>query len=380
MLSFLQQLVGSSSETSDFEGNQQIIEILSRRLALLGAKVEFIPAEKEGYAPALLSSWGNTSTPDKQALCLVSHSDTVYPQELLVPFSLTVEKNLLLGGGVADNKGGLAIACAAIEALLAQGVFLKAKRPLYFFISSCEEVGSPAFQDFIKEFSPKLSFVLGLEPALPNGDLISKRRGNRYYRLSFIGNSVHTGRDVSKAANPTFGFMLFLQQLELFKKKYPQLGLSLNGAKTNIYKFNMSAQNLECTLDLRFEDIKLANAFHKELVEFIKNLIFVSQDKTQVGTANLELIDDCPSFVSPHCEELTRIAQIYSHHEKKEVALSQGLGGSDCCYFYREGLKIVDGLGARGGAIHSEKEFAELDSLEKRSSALAEVLSELLLK
>jgi di/tripeptidase len=37
-------------------------------------------------------------------------------------------------------------------------------------------------------------------------------------------------------------------------------------------------------------------------------------------------------------------------------------------------LQIIDGLGPRGGSIHSKDEFIEIKSLEGRVAALAEYL------
>jgi glutamate carboxypeptidase len=380
MLNFLRELVAIPSETKERIGVLQAQTLVFEKLKKCEAALSWLDPEKPGFAPGLLASWGADDASSKGGVCIVSHADTVYAQEDLVEFRVDEKSGKIFGGGVADNKGGLVVACAAIEKLSASGAFKNAKRPLHFFSSSCEELGSPAFQKFIKTFSGKLEYVLGMEPALPNGDLIKKRRGNRYYNLKIRGNSVHTGRDVADAANPVGALAQIYLQLENLKAKHPRISVSVNGVSSHPFKYNMSSDSLEVTVDVRFESVNEVQAFHEGLVGILNNIKFASPNGTRKGSIDLELVDDCPAFdCSPTLNgEFSKLTEIYSRVEKMPVALSNGLGSSDCCYFYRPGLKIVDGLGLRGGKIHSSEEFAEIKSLETRSTALAEFLTWLL--
>lgn len=379
MRDLLSQLVSISSETKDLGGVYEVQKILRTKLHSSGGIVNWVEPEHAGYAPALVACWPGKAEFNQNGVCLVSHGDTVYPPELRREYSLDEENGLIHGSGVADNKGGLVIACAAIEKLHKDGVFPKAKRPLYFFSSSCEELGSPAFQKYIQDLSTRLDFVLGLEPALPNGNLIKKRRGNRYYLLTINGNSVHTGRDLKEAANPISGVVLFWNLVEKLRDRHPKVSISLNGIKGYPFKFNMSCEKIEINIDTRFESAPDIRAFHDEFMKELKALSFSSPDSSHRGNFFIEIIDDCPAFdtgIPP--SEFLQLAVKYSQVEKKEVSFGDGLGASDCCYFYREGLKIIDGLGPRGGKIHSSEEFIEAKSLDDRAEALAQYLAWLL--
>ncbi|MEZ4813660.1 MAG: M20/M25/M40 family metallo-hydrolase [Bdellovibrionota bacterium] len=380
MKELLAEFVSISSETKDLEGVFQVQKKLHALLHALGAELRWLDPEVEGYAPGLLAKWPASARNTKlePGVCLVAHADTVYPKELLKESSFNEESGMLLGSGVADNKGGLVIAYAALKKLFDEGKLKNTKRPLYLFCSSCEELGSPAFQTFIKEFSLNLDFVLGMEPALPDGALIKKRRGNRYYRIEVFGNSVHTGRDLKEAANPMRGVALLVDLIEDLKEKHPKISASLNGIKGYPFKFNMSSEKIEMNLDTRFDLSEDIHAFHEELSREIASLSFKSPDKKHSGRFSVEIVDDCPAFDSgmPGAE-LLEVANSFSKVEGKKVSFGDGLGSSDCCYFYREGLKILDGLGPRGGKIHSPEEFIEPESLENRASALAMSLLEL---
>lgn len=379
MQDWLKELVSISSETKDLGGVFEVQKKFHSKLAPTQASLKWIEPEHAGYAPALLAEWKAAKDSEAKGVCLVSHADTVYPAELLRELTLDERGILAHGSGVADNKGGAVIACAAIEMLHKEGVFEKSTKPLYFFSSSCEELGSPAFQKFIQDLSTKLDFVLGMEPALPNGNLIKKRRGNRYYLLSITGNAVHTGRDLKEAANPMSGVTQVGVLFEKLKERHPRVSASLNGIKGYPFKFNMSCEKIEINIDTRFESAGDIRAFHDDFMKELKTLSFASLDGTHRGSFFVEIVDDCPAFdTGTPSSELLQLAVDYSQIEKKEVSFGDGLGASDCCYFYREGLKIVDGLGPRGGKIHSSEEFIEMASLEQRAIALAKYLSWLL--
>jgi glutamate carboxypeptidase len=379
MLNFLRELVELSSETNNLLGIEAVQKKIIERLKLYRPKISIIESETSDYSASVLASWGAEKiNPNSKGICLITHADTVYATQDLRPFEIDTAKGIAFGGGVADNKGGIVIALEALEKLFSAGKLNNLQKPLYFFSSSCEEMGSPGFQKFIREFRTKLSFVLGMEPALPGGHLIKKRRGNRYYKFSIHGNSVHTGRDLQNSANPTLGFVKLHELIEKLSLLYPQLSLSLNGVQSFPFKFNMSSEKILVTLDMRFENYDVAQSFHSELEKELAQLQFFSSNKNNYGFITFEIVDDCPSFETSMSEFLQKAQEIYSKVEGCEVLLSAGQGASDCCYFAYKDLQIVDGLGPRGGAIHSKEEFVEVKSIDQRSTALAQYLEYLL--
>ena len=379
MLNFLRELVELSSETNNLPGVEAVQKKIIERLKTYRAKISLIESEHSGYASSVLASWGVEKTNSQsKGICLITHADTVYATQDLRPFEIDSSKGLAFGGGVADNKGGIVVALGALEKLFSAGKLNNLQKPLYFFSSSCEEMGSPGFQKFIKEFRAKLDFVLGMEPALPFGHLIKKRRGNRYYKFVIHGNSAHTGRDLQNSANPSLGFVKLYELIEKLSLLYPQLSLSLNGVQSSSFKFNMSSEKIFVTMDMRFENYDIVQAFHSDLEKELSKLKFFSLNKKNSGCITFELVDDCPSFESSMTKALFKVQEIYSHIEGSEVVLSAGQGASDCCYFAHKNLEIVDGLGPRGGSIHSKDEFVEVKSIDQRMTALAQYLDYLL--
>ncbi|WP_394826028.1 hypothetical protein [Pendulispora albinea] len=60
--------------------------------------------------------------------------------------------------------------------------------------------------------------------------------------------------------------------------------------------------------------------------------------------------------------------------EHAEVRADKSNGAADLNYFSAPNAIVLDGLGARGGKMHTSEEFVHLDSLESRARALRELL------
>jgi len=383
---FLKELVNISSESRDSDGLEKVFNLLERKLSSINAEIKWIsPKQKTELSSnlALLqASWMAKDNPSQNDdVFLICHLDTVYSsqnhRQYEEVYDEQSQKKIAYGAGVIDNKGGVVIGYLALKKLFEKNFFLKTKRNIHLLVSPSEEIGSPGFQDYFKEKSQEAEYVLGLEPALAGGNLISSRRGNRFYHIFFKGNSVHTGRDFEKAANPIEGLMQFYSLIESLRKKYENLSISLNGLRAFPFVYNMSPSNLELLVDLRSASNELAKSFHEDLIVGINEIKFFSRDRLSRGEIEWSLVDDCPSFQSPITPALEELKLMYERHERSTLEFGESRGGSDCCYFSNSGnknQKVVDGLGPRGGAIHSQDEYLEIESLEKRSSALSEFI------
>ena len=110
----------------------------------------------------------------------------------------------------------------------------------------------------------------------------------------------------------------------------------------------------------------------------LSNAVRAESDHAAAKTT-LEIVDDSPPFSSDK-EALNKAQHIERLIEKAEgrlAAAGPSGGTSDCNNLSRPGLSIIDGLGAKGGGMHTEKEFIILSSLKTRAAVLAEFLSAL---
>ncbi len=66
-----------------------------------------------------------------------------------------------------------------------------------------EEIGSPWSKEWLVEKAKQSGCVLVAEAARPSGDLISARKGNAKYRITFHGKASHAGSALTEGFPPS---------------------------------------------------------------------------------------------------------------------------------------------------------------------------------
>ncbi|MEM9226536.1 MAG: M20/M25/M40 family metallo-hydrolase [Verrucomicrobiota bacterium] len=157
-ISFLTQYCSYPSVSTDSsyaEGMTGAREFIKAQLAGLGFQVEEIPTPLH---PIVLAERG----PDREDVphvILYGHYDVqpADPFELWQSpaFEAEVRDGRIYGRGTADNKGPQAVQLAALSRILEEEPDLPLR--LTFLIEGEEEMGSPSFPGFLKEYAPRLS-------------------------------------------------------------------------------------------------------------------------------------------------------------------------------------------------------------------------------
>lgn len=174
-VSLLQRLVEINSGTMNFDGVEQVGQLLAAELEPLGFEVRWIPMADAGRAGHLVAT--HRGNGQGKRLLLIGHLDTVF--ELDSPFQTwTRNGNRAVGPGVADMKGGNVIIVAALRAMHAAGTLEDADVTV-FFSGDEEKVGRPI--------------------AISRRDLIAAGR-NSDVALDFEGQSQIAGQDVGSIA------------------------------------------------------------------------------------------------------------------------------------------------------------------------------------
>src|SRR6516164_4006840 len=137
-------LVDQNSYTENPEGGRKVGAMLRALFAIEGLDVQVRPSDR--YADHLLFR-SRAQLPNKGAVALVGHLDTVFPPGSFEGYRR--DGDLARGPGVLDMKGGLVVVAFALKALAETGslVLLPGLR---IVIVSDEEVGSPEGQSVIK--------------------------------------------------------------------------------------------------------------------------------------------------------------------------------------------------------------------------------------
>ncbi len=109
-------------------------------------------------------------------ILLTGHMDTVFAPDHSFQSVKQIGNSHLIGPGVTDMKGGLVILSEAL-ALFESMPFAK-NIGWDLLITPDEEIGSPQSTPLIQELSQTASLAFVFEPALPDGALVSERKGS----------------------------------------------------------------------------------------------------------------------------------------------------------------------------------------------------------
>src|SRR5262245_26274045 len=158
--------------------------IMARTSEAYGLHPELVPVRGRGlYLHATLEGRG------RSRVAFLCHHDTVFPLGTAAERPFSRDGRNVYGPGVADMKGGIAVALHAARAL-ATG-----PRPfgLVELVSASDEETRPAAPLTLERLEG-LDAVLCLECGRADGTIVSARKGGRWVRISASGRA----RDITR--------------------------------------------------------------------------------------------------------------------------------------------------------------------------------------
>jgi len=295
-------------------------------------------------------------------LLLTGHMDTVFAAD--DPFQAIhwIDDATLGGPGVADMKGGLALMLAA---LLAVEQSADAAHLGYsVVINSDEEVGSPSSAALFRQVAAGKTAALTYEPALPDGTLAGARAGSGNFSIIVAGRSAHAGRNPEDGRNA----LLAAADLALRLKAGSGAGLSCNPAKIDGGGPNNVVPD-HAVLRVNFRPRTPADeARARRLLESCMTDVARDHD------VRLHLHGGFGRPPKPMDEKALRLFGLVRDCGA-DLGLSIGWrdtgGVCDGNNIAACGVPVVDTMGVRGGAIHSDGEFLVVESLAERAQLSA---------
>lgn len=372
-LSLLTKLLAIESVTAKIQEVNRAQQILGVHLSGLGFKNRFVQNPKYQSADLLISEKLGKS---KKVITLVGHADMVSLGAHPIEMSWSHEK--VVAPGIIDNKGGLVIGISALKQFLSQRS--THEFTLRFISSPNEEAGSIGFHDFYKSLRKNSMAVLGLEPALTDGSIISSRRGNRWYDLKIFGKGGHSGRIAKNQINAAHE--LAHKCVHLMELSQPKKGISVhvNHVVGGRGDYNVICDEAIMKVDARFKTSKQAEELDMKIRRIAKKAYITARDGVTKPYSTLTEADNCPpfsknkrskSFLDFHVGTLKKI-------ENKNIAAQESGGASDVNHLQTEDSIVIDGLGPVGGNMHLPTEWIYLPSLRTRTEALYQLLNKLM--
>lgn len=340
--------------SEDLIGLAQFRTMLVERLGNLGAAIEPVGATH------VLARWPGEGEP----ILMLAHYDTVYPSGTLAYQPVQIHDGKLFGPGVYDMKGGLLMACVAMQALRA--LERMPRRPIWFLCTSDEEQGSPTSRPFIEALARESGTVLVLEPAGRDRSLKTARKGVGLYEMMIQGRSAHAG--VAPETGRSALVELAHQILWLQGLNNPDTGTTVTvGAASGGYAFNVVPAEARAFIDVRVSTLSDAEQIEQAMRARLPVLDGVSLEI--VGGLNRPPMERTPAGMQLF-EHTRRIA----HEIGFDVQETMTGGASDGNFTAALGVPTLDGLGATGGGAHALDEHVDLESFVPRTALLARLL------
>lgn len=371
----LEKWANINSGSDNQIGLNQMLETLEDAFSILDGKSERVPSNShylindqgEKVEIPVIDCLRIRKRPEaKQQILLGGHFDTVYGLESPFQTTTSLEGNLLKGPGVTDMKGGLLVLLHALKRWESSPYANELGWEV--ILNPDEEVGSQGSRSLLEEAAKKHTIGIWFEPALPDGSLVSGRKGSLNYTIVARGKSAHAGREFEKGKNAITGLSRFLLQLE--EQTNLESGITVNvgkikgGGPTNIVPdFALARVNIRVRT--------------MEQVEVIESKI---DDLLKASTIDLEVHQD--SIRKPKiCDEKTEKILDSLRECGKEMGIDlkwrETGGASDGNTLAAVGLPNVDTLGVVGNHIHSTDEVVNLDSIPERAELVFRFMEKL---
>lgn len=227
-IALLQKLVDQNSGSMNIEGVTAVSRMMTPQLEALGFKVTWKPMAATKRAGHIIAVHKGKAGAKK--LLLIGHLDTVFEKDS--PFQ-TFERtgDTAIGPGVGDNKGGMVVMLAALQAMQTAGTLKNANIEIVL-TGDEEDAGDPidiARADLIaagKRADAALDFEgLAVRGGQDMGSIA--RRSSNNWTVTTTGKAGHSSRIFSEGVGDGAIYEL-ARIISTFRKELPEPNLTFN--------------------------------------------------------------------------------------------------------------------------------------------------------
>ena len=299
-------------------------------------------------------------------VALTGHYDTVYPAGS--PFAAVIAHDGTLNGpGIADMKGGVAVMLAALAAF--EDHPCAPDLGYTVLLSPDEETGSLASAPLLGELGAAAHVGLTYEPALPDGRLVSARKGSGNFHVRLAGRAAHAGRDFASGRNAIAAAARIAVALDA-------LNGGREGVTVNLARIDGGGalNTVPDTAVLRF-NARLPDRASEAWLE-----AGIARALAEAGDVSATLhggLTRPPKPFTPTQARLFIQVRAVAAQFGQDLAWAPSGGVCEGNNLFAAGLPGLDTLGVRGGEIHSAREFAIPESFAERAALSALILARL---
>jgi glutamate carboxypeptidase len=368
----LARLVDHPGASHEPDRVELAMRVLDAEAESLGLAAERHPDPEGRFADHRVYAKEKTGARDA-ALLLVGHMDTVFPRTL-GDRGFSRDGDVVRGPGVLDMKAGLAEIVCALRAVKRVSTEAWAALSARVLVVSDEEVGSTSSRDLTERLARASSRALVFEHGRGADRIVTRRKGTGTFRVVARGRAAHAGLHHEDGVSAIHALALVIDELERITD--PSRGIIVNvGLVEGGTAKNTVPAHASCVVDVRYETAehgaRIVEAFERVVREPLPG---------RLSAAHLELTG---GLARPPMEPSIGSDALRRDYERHAAAVGLGTGeaprqggGSDANFIAAQGTPCIDGLGPAGAHAHHEDEWASLDSLRKRTEALARFLAE----
>lgn len=291
-------------------------------------------------------------------ILLTGHMDTVFAADHPFQSLRWLEDGVLNGPGTADMKGGIAVILAALSAV--EQTTLAERIGYDILINSDEETGSHASARLIAELAQGKTAALTYEPALPDGTLAGARPGSGNFSVIVHGKAAHAGRNPEDGRNALVAAADLAVRLAAAKAP---------GLKVNPARIDGGGPN-NVVPDLAILRVNLRPMTREEMTaatDAIRNALAAVKRDHDVCCHVHGGFNRPPKPLDEKAEKLFHLVRDCGSELGLAINWRPTGGVCDGNNIAACGIPVVDTMGPRGGAIHSDEEFLIVDSLSERA-------------
>jgi succinyl-diaminopimelate desuccinylase len=354
-------LITIPTVSSNQKANKQALNWVEKELKKY--PVHFKHIEHNGF-PSLLITTQNTKTPK---LWLIAHMDVVPgSQDLFIP---TLENNEIRGRGAMDMK--MAIACYML--LVKQ---LNQSLPDYDFgimLTSDEEIGGTNGVKYL--LNEGYTSEIGLDPDGGfDWHIEEEAKGVLLINLSAHGRSAHSSRPW-EGDNAVEKLQKILSQIKnLYPKKnqpdinwFPTVSVTVfQGGKAT----NVIPDYAESSISIRYPAYMQSSKILKDINDIIRHYPGVNLEEALKGSAHKVDVRN-PNFLL--------FKKIAKEKFNIDVKTTKSHGASDARFFGEKGIPVLV-ITPKGGDIHSDDEWVDLDDMVRYYEVMKEWVKQVSVK
>ncbi len=301
----------------------------------------------------------------ERRVLLVIHTDTVFGPEHPFQAVVQTDANTLIGPGVADAKGGLAVLLTALEGF--ERSELASRLGWEVLLNPDEELGSPGSGQLLFEAAKRNHLGMVFEPAHSDGTLVGERKGSGTFSVTVKGRAAHAGRDFHHGRNAVH--MAAEIAVAVAERTGSVPGLTVNvGRIEGGGPSNVVPDRATVHFNVRLPPTMPADRALADLQRTVESVANRREGLT---------VEMAGGFTSPPRPMDLGTTRLYQQLADvgREVGLTlswHASGGvSDANKLSAAGLPTIDTLGPCGGNLHSDREFIQLDTLVPRAQLTA---------